>query len=184
MVFFRIVKTGLLLCLLCPLHPHVHHVQPGYSPGNRTGTIRKSQFDTSIHPPWPGSNAIGQVNTGFSIRAGGCSPGGIEGIGVSLSWMMRESGPASGIDGCIAGMFGGSVISGITGGWTGVSGGIVGPGPGGICTVSGMPAGGCGDGDGAGVLTTEIPPAVIVLVLPTTCSPAASFVPPGLNAEM
>jgi hypothetical protein len=39
------------------------------------------------------------------------------------------------------------------------------------------------DGDGAGVLTTETPPEML-LPPPMTCSPAASFVPPGLKAEM
>jgi hypothetical protein len=42
---------------------------------------------------------------------------------------------------------------------------------------------GGGEGDGTGVLTTEVPPDMLLLP-PTTCSPAASFVPPGLKAEM
>jgi hypothetical protein len=78
---------------------------------------------------------------------------------------------------------GAGIACGISGGCIGGIVGIAGIGPGGICTVSGIPGPGVGDGDGRDVPGTETPP-VTVLLAPTTCSPACSFVPPGLKAEM
>ncbi|OPY28616.1 MAG: hypothetical protein A4E28_01416 [Methanocella sp. PtaU1.Bin125] len=47
-------------------------------------------------------------------------------------------------------------------------------------SIGGM---GIGDGDGAGVLTTDVLP-VMLLPPPITCSPGGPVDPPGLKADM